>query len=125
MTGPRPPLASQAWRVAREKKTVVLMIRLYCRANHPGEDPPCSECRQLETYALGKIDRCPLHEAKPICARCTIHCYRGPARESIRSVMRYAGPRMLFHHPWLAMLHLVRALHRLRYTGVGGKHRER
>jgi hypothetical protein len=28
-------------------------------------------------------------------------------RERVREVMRYAGPRMLLHHPWLAICHLV------------------
>jgi hypothetical protein len=27
-------------------------------------------------------------------------------REKIRVVMRYAGPRMLFRHPWFAIQHL-------------------
>jgi hypothetical protein len=28
-------------------------------------------------------------------------------RQQVRLVMRYAGPRMLFAHPTLAVLHLV------------------
>jgi hypothetical protein len=40
------------------------------------------------------------------CAKCPVHCYRPELRERIRAVMRYAGPRMLFRHPRLAILHL-------------------
>ena len=29
-------------------------------------------------------------------------------REKIRAVMRYSGPRMIFHHPFAAIRHLVR-----------------
>jgi hypothetical protein len=28
-------------------------------------------------------------------------------REKIRAVMRYAGPRMLYHHPLLAFYHMI------------------
>jgi len=31
-------------------------------------------------------------------------------RERIRAVMRYAGPRMLWRHPLLALLHLADGL---------------
>jgi hypothetical protein len=30
-------------------------------------------------------------------------------REQVKVVMRYAGPRMLLHHPLLALRHLIRA----------------
>jgi hypothetical protein len=28
-------------------------------------------------------------------------------RERVRDVMRYAGPRMMWRHPWLALAHVV------------------
>jgi hypothetical protein len=31
-------------------------------------------------------------------------------RERAREVMRYAGPRMLRRHPWLALMHLFDTL---------------
>lgn len=31
-------------------------------------------------------------------------------RVQIREVMRYAGPRMLIHHPWLSIFHLFDGL---------------
>ena len=32
---------------------------------------------------------------------------RSAHRARIRSVMRYSGPRMLFHHPLLAIAHVI------------------
>jgi hypothetical protein len=28
-------------------------------------------------------------------------------REKVKEVMRYAGPRMIWRHPWLALMHVV------------------
>jgi hypothetical protein len=58
-------------------------------------------------YATRRIDRCIFGEAKPTCARCTVHCYNATMRERVRSVMRYAGPRMLWRHPILAIAHML------------------
>ncbi len=46
-------------------------------------------------------------EEKTFCSNCTVHCYRPEMRERIRTVMRYAGPRMLFHHPVIAIRHMI------------------
>ncbi len=46
-------------------------------------------------------------EVKTTCDRCEIHCYTREQLERIREVMRYAGPRMLLHHPIAAIRHLV------------------
>ena len=92
--------------MARERKTVEAMIRLYCEAHHAPEGLFCPECQELLQYALERLDRCPFQERKTTCAKCPVHCYRPEHREQIRVVMRYAGPRMLFRHPILALLHL-------------------
>lgn len=81
------------------------MIAIYCRAHH-GTEPLCSDCRELAEYAERRIDACPYGAAKPTCVNCPTHCYKPSMREKIRSVMRYAGPRMLLRHPILAVLHL-------------------
>ena len=44
---------------------------------------------------------------KTFCSVCKTHCYKPEMREQIRQVMRWSGPRMLFHHPVLAIRHLV------------------
>ena len=95
-------------RLARERRTIDAMIRLYCRDHHapPGRDL-CPECRELLEYAEQRLERCPFQQGKTTCAKCPVHCYRPAMRERVRAVMRYAGPRMLRRHPVLALLHLL------------------
>ena len=69
---------------AQEKETVGLMIELYCRGHH----------------GTRKGQLCPDCAAKT-------HCYKPEMRARIRDVMRWSGPRMLFHHPVMAVRHLV------------------
>ena len=100
-------------RLIRERDTVARMIALYCRENHDAKKAQlCDNCQSLLDYAAQRIERCPFGAQKPTCARCTVHCYRTEKREEIRKVMRYAGPRMLFHHPRLTILHLLDGLKR-------------
>jgi hypothetical protein len=95
-------------RLRREQRTVQKMITLYCTAHHnPPEHSLCTECQSLLSYATLRIENCPFGALKPTCDRCTIHCYKPEMQENIKQVMRYAGPRMMLHHPWLAILHLV------------------
>lgn len=89
----------------REEKTLQAMVRIYCRAHHGGEEI-CEGCTELLRYAHFRLERCPFGEEKPTCAQCPIHCYKPEPREQVRQVMRFAGPRMLWRHPMLALLHL-------------------
>lgn len=92
----------------REKRTVALMIRLYCNGNHKTHgDALCPECMELLQYAVSRSDRCPHMEEKIFCSNCPTHCYKPAMRERIRCVMRYSGPRMIFHHPIMAIRHLI------------------
>jgi hypothetical protein len=93
-------------RLARERKTVRAMIEMYC-ADHHGGDGLCRECAELADYADRRLDLCPYGPDKPTCTSCPIHCYRPEPRERMREVMRYAGPRMLRKHPYLAIMHLI------------------
>lgn len=85
------------------------MLSMYCRARHGGAPVGagglCEECRRLLAYAEARIDRCPFKDAKPACNRCRVHCYAREKREDVRRVMRFSGPRMMVHHPVLALLH--------------------
>ncbi len=95
-------------RRAREFKTIVVMLCLYCRAHHrPENGALCSDCRALHDYAKRRIERCVFGEAKPTCANCTVHCYKAAMRERVRRVMRWAGPRMLWRHPVLTIRHII------------------
>ncbi len=91
----------------REKAVVETMIRLYCRGNHDSRGKVlCPQCAELKDYAFLRTDRCPFMEEKTFCSNCRVHCYRPDMRERIRTVMRYSGPRMVYHHPVLALRHL-------------------
>ena len=98
-------------RIEREKSVVALMIDFYCRHQHGRRDGLCEECARLRDYASARLDRCPHGNAKPSCRKCSIHCYAPAGKESIRKVMRYVGPRMLFIHPVAAVRHLFDELH--------------
>ena len=90
----------------REKETVSLMIRLYCRKKHGGKEL-CPACAELDAYARLRSDKCPFMETKTFCSNCKVHCYKKDMREKIREVMRFSGPRMIFHHPIMAIRHVI------------------
>ena len=101
---------SQKKRLSRERRTIEAMIEIYCGKNHALGDSLCPKCRELFSYAIERIDKCPFQEEKPTCAKCPVHCYKPMRREEVRQVMRYAGPRMTLHHPILAIMHYVDSL---------------
>ena len=94
-------------RLARELATIRAMVRIYCHDQHGSRGPLCAECWDLMSYATRRLDRCIFGEAKPTCASCKVHCYNAAMRERVRTVMRYAGPRMIWRHPLLAVAHIV------------------
>lgn len=91
----------------REKKMVSEMITLYCRKNHGTRGTLCPECAALNLYARQRSDKCPFMETKTFCSNCKVHCYKPEMREKIRIVMRFSGPRMIFHHPVTAIRHVI------------------
>ena len=94
-------------RLVREKRVVQTMIAMYCRGHHGTHSELCAGCAALEEYAVGRLDRCVYGLGKPACKHCPIHCYRKSMRESMRAVMRYAGPRMIWEHPLMAFRHFI------------------
>jgi len=92
-------------RMARELRTVEVMISLYCRHHHPRGE--CRDCRLLMDYAQERLEKCPFQEGKTTCAKCPVHCYRPEMRARIREAMRYSGPRMIYRHPILAIFHIM------------------
>ena len=97
-------------RMEREQKTVELMIALYCRDHHHTMGKLCHECRELVEYARLRLKNCPFQENKTTCGNCPIHCYKPKLRDKIRVVMQYAGPRMTWRHPILAIGHVIDGL---------------
>jgi predicted amidophosphoribosyltransferase len=98
-------MSSQLDRLKRERHTIQVMTEIYCHGHHQNRDKLCADCHDLFTYAMKRIDKCPLQADKPTCAQCPVHCYKRDMREKIRFVMRYSGPRMLVYHPILTILH--------------------
>ncbi len=126
-------------RIAREQRTLRAMVEIYCRDRHGVGHVLCPTCQSLLDYAFGRLDHCPFTAAiasrashavrpafqantqdshdspfltphKPTCAQCPIHCYKPAMRAEVQQVMRYAGPRMLWRHPWLTLRHQCDAL---------------
>jgi hypothetical protein len=115
-------------RMARECRTIEAMLDIYClgqhgRSQHTMAGNLCEDCQALREYARQRLDKCPYQEGKTTCAKCPIHCYRPQMRAKIRSVMRYAGPRMLYRHPLMALQHLLDGFRKdpilLREAGTG------
>jgi RNase P subunit RPR2 len=88
---------------------------IYCRGRHRGASRArlrsdgveagvygrrvpvvCEECADLLRYAEQRRAMCP-KDPKPFCSNCDTHCYKPGMRESMREVMRYSGPRAVFH----------------------------
>ncbi len=90
----------------KEIQVIEKMISIYCRGNHK-QKTLCEDCNELLTYAKQRIHHCPRKEVKTFCSACEIHCYQKEKRNKIKEVMRYAGPRMIFYHPVLAILHVI------------------
>ena len=91
----------------REKRTVSLMIRIYCKKKHGTRKGLCPECEAHDAYARMRCDKCPFMETKTFCSNCKVHCYKADMREKIRAVMRFSGPRMIFSHPIMAIRHVI------------------
>ncbi len=118
----KPDTPQIAAKRADETRMVSQMIALWCRGHHagmaPAEDTPtvrlglrtvalCPECAELHAYACARIKACPHMGTKTFCSACPTHCYRPAMRESIRQVMRWAGPRMILYRPVAAVKHAV------------------
>jgi len=97
-------------RIEEEKKTVGQMVDIYCKGHHHTQEGLCEECSALLDYAHARLDHCKFGEKKPTCKVCPIHCYKPEMRERMKNAMRYAGPRMMWHHPVSAIKHLMREI---------------
>jgi hypothetical protein len=92
-------------RLARERRTMTAMVRIYCRDQHLPACSLCAECQQFLDYAYGRLERCRFGLEKPVCAKCPVQCYQRERREQVRVIMRYAGPRMVLKHPLMSLRH--------------------
>lgn len=95
-----------------EKRTIQIMIELYCKKSHGTKYELCEDCKDLLEYAQRRLDICKFRDNKGTCGKCKAHCYRPDMRERIVKVMRFSGPRMLYLHPVLTFRHLVKGLYK-------------
>lgn len=102
----------------KEKQVSFLMIDIYCRKKHKTKkNNLCEQCKELKDYVSLRLSLCPFKENKTFCSNCKIHCYQKEKRVQIKEVMRFSGPRMIFHHPILAIKHLIESKKEKRQNG--------
>lgn len=105
---PQPPNPEHK-RMQREKKTIGYMVEIYCEKHHKTHGQLCPECQEFKEYAFLRLDKCPFQDKKSTCGKCLIHCYKPDMKEKAKTVMRFAGPRMILYHPSLAFHHVLDA----------------
>ena len=93
--------------ITREKRTVEFMVQMYCNAKHDKKNGLCLECNEFLTYVKNRLESCPYQEKKTACGKCGLPCYEPQKKEKSLEVFTYAGPRMLFRHPILAIHHVL------------------
>lgn len=86
------------------------MADIFCRNHHNSDKRLCGRCEHMVQYVIERVALCPYGDDKPVCGKCTTHCYDGAMREQVREVMSFAGPRMMVLHPVLAIRHCMDAI---------------
>ncbi|MGL5244613.1 MAG: nitrous oxide-stimulated promoter family protein [Sarcina sp.] len=86
-------------KIEKEKRTIELMIRIYCKKKHNCKNTICNECGELLEYAHKRLNNCKFGDEKSTCAKCPIHCYKKDMREKVKKVMRFSGPRLIIYNP--------------------------
>jgi len=100
-------MAPLTGKFARELRTIEAMIGIYCRDHHQRPKGLCDDCGAVFAYAGQRLDKCLFPGNKPTCANCPVHCYKPEMRTRVKQIMRYAGPRMIYTHPYLAIRHIL------------------
>jgi hypothetical protein len=108
---------SENERILREKATIEKMIEIYCKNKHSEEDL-CEDCKELLEYTEKRLSSCKFGEGKPICGKCQVHCYKPAMRVKVQNVMKYSGPKMIFHYPKLTIMHFVDSLVKKKVTNL-------
>lgn len=101
--------------VADDTRTVADFIAIYCKKHHADrarmqvqtdaallgvydrKTPVlCDECAAHLAYAEKRRAYCP-KDPKPFCSNCDSHCYSADESGWQRQMMRFSGPRSMFH----------------------------
>lgn len=95
-------------RIEREKKTIKLMIDIYCQKKHGSKKGElCEECSELHEYANKRLSLCKFGDNKTTCAKCKIHCYKKDMKIKIKEVMKFSGPRLMVYNPLELVKHIL------------------
>lgn len=94
-------------RIEKEKKTIELMIKIYCKKKHKCRSELCDECKELLQYAHKRLDFCKFGNKKSFCSKCPIHCYKPDMKIKIKEVMKFSGPRLVIYSPVEFFKHIV------------------
>ncbi|MCE5191268.1 MAG: nitrous oxide-stimulated promoter family protein [Actinomycetia bacterium] len=129
--------------VRRDTRTLGDFVGIYCAANHAererapiesdaaslgvyGRTTPvvCAECAEHLRYAEKRRAYCP-KDPKPFCAHCDTHCYKPEERVWQRQMMRYSGPRSVFHgHAIDGIKHALEGRSYRKRAGASGSRKE-
>ncbi|MDU3336958.1 nitrous oxide-stimulated promoter family protein [Paraclostridium bifermentans] len=93
-------------RIEKEKKTVQLMINIYCKKNHKCTNELCEECNEILNYAHKRLDACRFGDEKSFCTKCPVHCYKKDMKFKIKEVMKFSGPRLIIYSPLQFIKHI-------------------
>lgn len=106
-------------------RTLMRFVEIYCREKHANEKSPfiftkidvksirkkelmlCPECTKLFRYGLTMRLKCP-HDPKPMCKKCTTHCYTGEYRSKIREIMKFSGIYLVKHGRFDMLYHYLK-----------------
>ena len=55
-------------RIEREKRTVGIMVKMYCDHHHDKIDSMCNDCNELTKFASERIYLCVFQNDKPVCS---------------------------------------------------------
>jgi secreted Zn-dependent insulinase-like peptidase len=83
------------------------MVHIYCKSNHEIHEELCPECAELLEYAKTRLDKCPFQEKKRHLWQVFTALLQALNERQSEKVMRYADPRVLLHHPLLAMRNVI------------------
>ncbi len=90
----------------QEAHTVACMIQIYCRGRHRKKQL-CPSCQELLEITRLHLSECPPEDDRPFFSSHTIQCFKPEQREEIEQMLGYSGPRLLWHHPMIAIRYMV------------------
>ena len=91
----------------REKRTVALMIRLYCRKKHGTKKIFVPNAKHFRSMRCSAVINAPLWKPRPFALTAVCIVTSRKCVKKIREVMRFSGPRMILHHPVMAVRHVI------------------